>query len=190
MSPLVDPLPAGVVYLSAVPSQGQCTIGTEGLVCKLGSLVPGATASISLTVRPTSPGTLTNTAVAVAAEQELNSADNSATEATTVRGPFTPPVVLQCAALRVQPISLQVGHRKAVIVLVRDQRGKPLAGATVTLRGPGVNVRGKTSKAGIYRRVLQPKKPGVLVVRASPGAAGKCLGRVGVVGVFQPPVTG
>jgi uncharacterized repeat protein (TIGR01451 family) len=186
---LVDPLPSGVVYVAASPSQGTCTVETNGLVCKLGSLEPAATAAVVVTVRPGSAGTLTNTVVAVAAEPEQNAADNSATEVTTVRGPFAPPA-LRCTAITVRPISLQVGQKRIVIVRVSDQRGKPLAGALVTVRGPGVNVHGTTSNTGIYRHVFHPKKPGVLVVRALPGASGKCLGRIGVVGVFQPPVTG
>ena len=186
---LVDPLPSGVVYVAASPSQGACTVETNGLVCKLGSLEPAATAAVVVTVRPGSAGTLTNTVVAVAAEPEQNAADNSATEVTTVRGPFAPPA-LRCTAITVRPISLQVGQKRIVIVRVSDQRGKPLAGALVTVRGPGVNVHGTTSTTGIYRHVFHPKKPGVLVVRALPGASGKCLGRIGVVGVFQPPVTG
>lgn len=186
---LVDPLPSGVAYVTASPSQGTCTVETNGLVCKLGSLEPGAAATVVTTVRPGSAGTLTNTVVALAAEPELNAADNSATAVTTVRGPFAPPA-LRCTAITVHPISLRVGQKRVVIVRVSDQRGKPLAGARVTIRGPGVNVHGTTSKTGIYRHVFHPKKPGILVVRAQPGASGKCLGRIGVVGVFQPPVTG
>ncbi len=186
---LVDPLPSGVVYVGASPSQGTCTVETNGLVCKLGSLEPSAAAAVVVTVRPGSAGTLTNTVVAVAAEPEQNAADNSATEVTTVRGPFTPPA-LWCTAITVRPITLHVGQKRVVIVRVSDQRGKSLAGALVTVRGPGVNLRGTTSDTGIYRHVFHPKRPGVLVVRALPGASGKCLGRIGVVGIFQPPVTG
>ena len=186
---LVDPLPTGVAHIAATPSQGTCTVQTDGLVCRLGSLEPGAAAAVVVTVRPASVGRLTNSVAAVAAEPELNPADNWASETTTVRGPFAPPA-LRCTAISVRPISLQVGHKRVVIVRVSDQRGKPLSHAIVTVRGPGVNVRGTTSNTGIYRHVFHPKKPGVLVVRALPGASEKCLGRIGVVGVFQPPVTG
>lgn len=186
---LVDPLPAGVTFVTVSPSQGTCTFSGGSLTCKLGSLAPAQTAAVVVKVRPTAPGKLLNSVVAVAVETELNPADNAAVEATTVRGPFTPPAVL-CTTLRVKPLSLQVGHKRLVVVVVRDQRGKVLAGATVTVKGPGVLVRGATTKAGVYSRIFHPKKPGVLVVRVLPSASGHCLGRVGVVGVFQPPVTG
>jgi uncharacterized repeat protein (TIGR01451 family) len=184
---LVEPLPAGVTFVLVSPSQGSCTQTAAEVVCKLGSLEPAQMAAVVLKVRPTSPGKLVNSAAALAAEPEVNPADNSATAVVTVLGPFKPPAV--CAVLRIRPISLQVGKGKAIVVTVRDQRGKALVGALVTVRGPGILVRGRTSAAGVFARVLHPKKPGVLIVHV-PGGSVKCIGRVGVVGVFQPPVTG
>src|SRR5207247_8282780 len=60
---LTNPMPPGVTFVSASPSQGGCTRQGSELFCDLGSLSPGAGASVALLVHPTLPGPLTNTAI-------------------------------------------------------------------------------------------------------------------------------
>jgi len=70
LSPQVkDFLPAGVEYVSATSSQGQCSFvpggpnGSGSVECDLGALPSGATAVIDVVVIPTQPGIITNHAV-------------------------------------------------------------------------------------------------------------------------------
>jgi uncharacterized repeat protein (TIGR01451 family) len=58
---VTDTLPASVRLLSSTASSGTC-IGTGTLVCTLGSLGNGATATVTITVIPQSPGTTINQA--------------------------------------------------------------------------------------------------------------------------------
>jgi uncharacterized repeat protein (TIGR01451 family) len=59
---VTDPLPGGVMFVSAVPSQGSFALNNGSLRCDLGRLAPGASATIVVRVRPTAPGPVTNTA--------------------------------------------------------------------------------------------------------------------------------
>jgi uncharacterized repeat protein (TIGR01451 family) len=78
---IADTLPAGVTFLSA--SAG-CTKTGATVTCALGALPDGATKERQILVRPTTAGTLTDSAGLSAAEQDLRSANNDATEQTTV----------------------------------------------------------------------------------------------------------
>jgi uncharacterized repeat protein (TIGR01451 family) len=81
-----DQLPAGVQFVSATASQGTCTQAGGVVTCSLGSLANGASATVTIKVRPTAKGTLSNTAEVEAAEPDPNPGNNSDTETTTVNG--------------------------------------------------------------------------------------------------------
>jgi hypothetical protein len=59
---VTDPLPAGVAFVSAASDQGSYTFNGSSAVCSLGTLAPGASATIRIVVQPTAPGPVTNTA--------------------------------------------------------------------------------------------------------------------------------
>ncbi len=81
---LTDVLPAGVTFVSATPSSGTCS-GTSTVVCKLGIFPGGITATVDIVVTaPNTVGTLTNTATVAAATTDPTTANNTATEMTTV----------------------------------------------------------------------------------------------------------
>ncbi|MEV7614163.1 calcium-binding protein [Streptomyces sp. NPDC089799] len=75
---------AGGTVLSAVPSQGSCTTTATGATCSLGSLAPGASATVTVTAEPRATGTLTDRASVTASPQDPNTANNSATASTSV----------------------------------------------------------------------------------------------------------
>jgi len=83
---VTDVLPAGVTFLSSVPS---CTNSAGTLACALGSLLPGQTVPIVIQVDIPSnfpAGTITNTATVAAANQfDPNPGNNTATAVTTVK---------------------------------------------------------------------------------------------------------
>jgi uncharacterized repeat protein (TIGR01451 family) len=83
---LSDALPKNAGFGSARSSQGSCTLKPQKrlVTCSLGSLAGGASATVTIVVKPTSKGTITNTATARANQFDSNAADNTATAVTTV----------------------------------------------------------------------------------------------------------
>ena len=81
-----DTLPKNAGFGSVTASQGACTIKPEKrlVTCSLGSVAGGAKATVTIVVKPTSKGTITNTATASAGQSDPNAANNSATAVTTV----------------------------------------------------------------------------------------------------------
>ena len=82
---LVDTLPGGLTYLSTTTSRGSCSRSGAVVTCQLGTLASGATATIKICVKTTVAGTVTNTAVVSSSTSDPNGANNTDTEATTVK---------------------------------------------------------------------------------------------------------
>jgi uncharacterized repeat protein (TIGR01451 family) len=80
---VTDPLPVSAAFVSVSVTAGSC-VGTSTVTCSLGDMLPGATATITIVVRPTLGGTLTNAASVNAAgppDPDLeNNADTTSTE--------------------------------------------------------------------------------------------------------------
>ncbi|MDP8910949.1 MAG: DUF11 domain-containing protein, partial [Actinomycetota bacterium] len=84
-----DPLPANTTFDSASASQGTgCSFDGAKTSCALGTIIPGASATVTLVVKPTAEGTITNTASVSALEAEDDTTNNSATETTRVDPPL------------------------------------------------------------------------------------------------------
>jgi uncharacterized repeat protein (TIGR01451 family) len=71
-----DTLPATATFVSATPSQGTCS-GAATVTCLLGTIAAGDTATVTITVRPTQAGLITNTATAVAHEVDSPTGNNT-----------------------------------------------------------------------------------------------------------------
>ena len=80
---LIDTLPAGVSFVSSVPSQGNCS-GTSTVTCGLGTLSSGDSATVTIVVTPNSTGDITNTASVTGNEGDPGIGDNTASEVNTV----------------------------------------------------------------------------------------------------------
>ena len=78
-------LPSTGVLVSATPSSGTCTAGTS-VICDLGALVNGATATVSLTVNQRTPGTSTMTVQVSASQADPNPANNQTASTATITG--------------------------------------------------------------------------------------------------------
>jgi len=79
---LTDTLPAGMVLVSATPSQGTCT---TAISCNLGALANGATATLSIVAKaPLAAGTLNNTGNVSANETDPFPSNNTAVASVTV----------------------------------------------------------------------------------------------------------
>jgi uncharacterized repeat protein (TIGR01451 family) len=82
---VTDPLPAGAAFLSAVASQGACVNDNGTLRCTLGTLAPGASATITLQLKATATGGVTNTASVAGDLPDPVAGNNSATATLTVQ---------------------------------------------------------------------------------------------------------
>jgi len=84
---LLDTLPAGSSFVSALPSQGTCGLGSSGgeVQCALGSMQVGAQVSIAVTVTFPSPGSYTNTVSVLhpGPGSDPDGTDNLSSETTT-----------------------------------------------------------------------------------------------------------
>jgi uncharacterized repeat protein (TIGR01451 family) len=183
-----DPMPAGNTFVSATTSQGSCTGGAI-LQCNLGTIAAGASVTITLVTTPTAVGTVTNTVTVVGNEAETNTANNTASASVTANQQTPPPTVFCVAVSKVTPKQLFVG-RKTTLTIHLTKHGKAASGVRVKVKGPKINLRTKPSNhKGIVKLTIKMKKAGV--VTFTPIASKACnTKRVGVTGVFTPPVTG
>jgi len=184
-----DPMPGGNTFVSATTTQGSCTGGAI-LNCSLGTIAKGGTVTITLVTTPSTVGNQVNTVTVVGNETESNTANNTATATVaTTQAPFPPPTVFCVAVSKVTPTQLFVG-RKIKLTIHVTQNKKAVKGVHVRITGPKTNIRtGASNSKGVITQQLKMKKAGILIF--SPIASKKCnTKRVGVTGVFTPPVTG
>jgi uncharacterized repeat protein (TIGR01451 family) len=184
---VADPIPAGTSFVSATSTQGTCT-GGAALSCQIGNMNVGQTVTVTLVTASNATGTIPNTATVVGTEAETNTANNTASASVQVVGPFRPPVTY-CTALAVSPKQLTVGKTHILTIKV-SQHGKAIPGIKVRIKGSTLSITTAASNSkGVVRRVVKPTKAGI--VTFVPVAHKGCSNpRVGVIGVFTPPVTG
>jgi len=101
---LQDTPPAGATLISTSASPGSCA-GSAPVTCSLGTLAPGASARVTIAVRPSQAGAATNTASVAGSPTDPNLANNQSQlvtkvlpASTTARG--TPPIVSDIAQSR------------------------------------------------------------------------------------------
>jgi uncharacterized repeat protein (TIGR01451 family) len=81
---ITDTLPASVTLAGATPSQGSVTNAGDMVICNLGSISNGATATLTIEVIAGTPGTVVNTAVVSTASTDLYLAESTAVNSATV----------------------------------------------------------------------------------------------------------
>jgi uncharacterized repeat protein (TIGR01451 family) len=129
---LSDALPAGATFVSALPSQGSCSLNAGVVSCDLGSLANNATVTVQLRLRPGASGPLTNSVSVANPDFDPVAGNNTASITTTV---------LDGPIITVQPQSLSVtnGNNATLSVTATGTLplryqwsfgGNPLAGAT------------------------------------------------------------
>ncbi|HEY2355303.1 MAG TPA: DUF11 domain-containing protein, partial [Gaiellaceae bacterium] len=183
---VADPMPAGNTYVSHTTTRGTCTGGAV-LNCDLGTMLKGDTVTITLVTKPTLTGEQVNTATTVGDLPESDTTNNTATASVLIAGPHIPP----CTAVAVLPKQLYVGRATKMHITV-TQNHKALAGVRVQIKGPGIHVTTRKSNAkGKVTQKIKPKKAGIVTFKPLVTSGGACkVPRVGVTGVFTPPVTG
>jgi uncharacterized repeat protein (TIGR01451 family) len=198
---VADPAPAGITYLSATPSQGTCNLGPALVTCSLGTIAPGQTVTIAIRARATAVGSHTNTAtVTGSGGRETNPADNADSAVTVVPAPPKPkpptpkpkpPVSEPCIALTVSPRMIKADGKPDRITVRVTAGKKRMKGVKVTIRGAGVDRTGTSNANGLVVLRINPRKAGIITVAARETNRKLCgPRRIGVVGVFLPPVTG
>jgi uncharacterized repeat protein (TIGR01451 family) len=82
---VTDTLPAGVTLVSAAPSQGTFAETPQGvIVFSVGSIANSAHATITISLTPNGPGTVTNRALVTADTIDPNLADNTSSQDATI----------------------------------------------------------------------------------------------------------
>lgn len=81
---VTDTLPAGLVFASAVPSQGTCS-GTTTISCALGNMAANSFATVVISLNPHAAGTFINTAT-LTATGDTTPSNNTASETTVIYG--------------------------------------------------------------------------------------------------------
>ncbi len=204
---LVDAAPTGVTFLAVTqPPAGSCTVTSALLSCALGTLGPGVERSIVLTARVTQTGTSVNSATATGNGKDTNGANNTDDASTLVTAPATPPAapaptpkpvskprprphVSICRVLKVTPGMVKAnGNRQLVVAKVTHSRN-PVEGVAVHFGGKGLSKVVRTNAEGVARISIAPRTAGIMLVKITSAKACNTA-RIGVIGAFEPPVTG
>jgi uncharacterized repeat protein (TIGR01451 family) len=205
---LADAAPGGVTFLAVTqqPVGGTCTITPALLSCSLGTLGLGVERTIGFTARVTQTGTYVNTATATGQGKDTNSANNTDSAQTVVVAPVTPPTpqpkpeptpkpkptpkpVVVCSTLKVGQKMLTASGARQVIRASVLRKGKPVAGARVSIVGPGIRIAVRTNAQGVAIAGVHPRTAGIIRLSIV-NKKGCNTARVGVIGAFEPPVTG
>jgi hypothetical protein len=81
-----------------------------------------------------------------------------------------------------------VGQARTLVVTVKA-RGKAVKGASVVVRGAGILKSARTNAQGRATIQVTPRRAGIVTVTV-PQKIVCGARRIGVVGAFEPPVTG
>jgi uncharacterized repeat protein (TIGR01451 family) len=197
---LADPAPAGITYLSASPSQGTCSVSAALVACNLGTIAAGQTVTVAVTGRATTVGSHTNTAtVTGSGGKETNPADNVDSAVTIVPAPLKPPTVKPeakptpefCLALTVSPKMIKADGKPDKVKVKVTAGKKRVKGVKVVVKGAGVKKKAVTNRKGVAVLKINPKKAGLITIAVAEKNRKSCgPKRIGVVGVFLPPLTG
>ena len=136
------------------------------MTCNLGSLANGASATVTIDVRATQQGTMTNVADVSGSPTDPDTANNRATAVTTVGPPEVEPEPRDCR-VRVVPKTITAGKRVTLMVtaeLLAPREAQ--AGTLVRLKGPGIATTARTGSNGSVRVSVLPTRAGTLRIAA------------------------
>lgn len=125
---VTDTLPASVTFISANSTQGTCSHAAGTVTCNVGSLANGASATITIVVRPNAIATISNTASVSGNEPDPNTGNNSAAANTQV---LAAGIDLVIAGMGQPPGTLAIGSSFITGDAVHNQ-GAVAAGTSTT----------------------------------------------------------
>ena len=208
-----DAAPGGVSFLAvtAQPVNGNCSVTPALLSCTLGTLGPGVERTIGISARVTQTGTYVNCATTTGDGGDTNPANNTDCAETLVTAPVTPPAVTPpvtpqpqpkpkpkakpkatpniCRVLKVSTKMVKADGKRRLLVAKVTRSRNAMKGVKVRFKGAGVSKSARTNKKGVARVKVSTKRAGIIRVNITNAKACNTA-RIGVVGVFQPPVTG
>ena len=107
---VTDMLPAGAAFVTAGTTQGTVSEAVGVVTATLGELGSGATATVTIIVRPTATGTLSNIASVAGQQPDPNLANNTTQPVVTLVGPAPVESTDLAAAKSVDSSSAMVGQ--------------------------------------------------------------------------------
>jgi hypothetical protein len=145
--------------ISIEPSQGTCTL----VSCDLGTLAPGASATVVAVSEATQIGPVVNAVEVSTSQVDANPADNTASALVNViASTERPSVTVRCGSLSVAPHRLIAARTAIVFAQARDRLGKRLAGVVVRARGVGISQQATTDARGVARFAFTPPRAGLV----------------------------
>jgi len=142
-----------------------------------------------------STGTLVNTAFTTTTTPETNGDNNHASAKTLVVASATPPLarplatVEMCRRVTVGTKMVKANGKEQTIRAKVTQGAKGVSGVSLRITGPGVSRMVRSGANGVVLVHLTTRQPGILKV-AIVGKKACDSQRIGVVGTYEPPVTG
>lgn len=207
-----DTAPAGVTFgaITSGPSQGTCSITPSTVSCNFGVVGHGVVVTLAFSATVAATGTYVNTAcVQAAGNADTNTANNCDSASTLVVAPITPPTAAPttptpsspkpkpkpqakpknvCVVLTISTRTLSAGSFTGVSVKV-TKGGRAVPSTRVRFKGPGILKTVATNRSGIAVTKLRPGASGIVKVTLLNKKACSAK-RIGVLGTFEPPVTG
>ena len=177
---VTDALPAGAAFVTATTTQGTASESGGVVTATLGDLASGATATVTITVRPTAAGTLSNTA-SVAGQQPDPDPGNNTTQ--PVVTPVDPAVANLTVTVTAAPDRVVVGQELTYTIVVTNGGPNTATGVTLTDVLPAgaafvtaTTTQGAVSAAGgVVTAALGTLAPGAtatVTITVRPTAAG------------------
>ena len=196
---VADAAPASVTFVSATTSAGTCTTTALALDCTISSIPAGGSVSITINATVSSTGTKVNVVTTTTTTPETNPNNNTAQAQTVVTATAVPPTPKPtpkpkpapaiCSTVTVTQKVLTANGKPQTISVKVTQGKKGVSHATVKITGPGISKTMKTDKNGRLSVSVKAKTPGIIRVEIV-GKNACNTQRVGVVGAYEPPVTG
>lgn len=121
-----DTLPAGVSFVSAVPSQGTCGSGSP-LSCAIGTLTSGSSATVTVVARAIAVGGFTNITSVTGSEPDVIPGNNTASF------PFTVAPIPDLTITKTHTGSFPRGGAGTFDIGVQNVGGAPTDGTTITV---------------------------------------------------------
>jgi uncharacterized repeat protein (TIGR01451 family) len=145
------PLPAGVTYGSASPSQGTCSQALVAVVCLLGAVPAGGSASVDIHVVPTSAGTITATGSLTSSTSDPDATNNIDSADTAVQAVGRADLKVR---MRDSHEPVRVGRRLRYWIRIRNRGPESATGVTVVDPLPtGVSLVSVSSRQGACSEV-------------------------------------